>query len=382
MRPARLLVLLAATLLAALFVIPSAVAGTPAGASAAPTLTVSPGSGPVGTRVTVEGQGCANPGADTVRLVFQSGQSGTTGAVDFGDIAVDEQGRFRTTVTIPAELDPLQGVGGGPTQPGSYGFVTRPPTCTAAFTVTAPAPEPQLTVSPSSGPVGTRVTVEGQGCADPGAETVRLVFQSGQSGTTGAVDFGDIPVDEQGRFRTRVTIPAEMDPLQGVGGGPTQPGSYGFVTRPPICTAAFTVTGQAPGPPAGSLTVTRFSCASVTVKGSVLGVTEATAEVAVRPAEGGGSREDFVAGPVQVFPDVQGNIAPTTLRFTSTPPDGQYVAVVLVDFIERGQSAAFTLRDCGPGALPFTGSATVPSLIVGLAMVAGGLALVHKTRTS
>ena len=276
MRPVRLLVLLAATLLAALFVIPSAVAGTPAGASAAPA----------------------------------------------------------------------------------------------------------LTVSPSSGPVGTKVTVQGQGCANPGAETVRLVFQSGPGGTTGAVDFGEIPVDGQGRFRTRVTIPAELDPLQGVGGGPTQPGSYVFVTRPPICTAAFTVTGQAPAPPAGTVTVTRFSCASVTVKGSGWEQTDATVAVAVRPVEGGGSREDFVAGPVQVFPDVQGNIAPTTLRFASSPPDGQYVAVVLVDFIERGQSAAFTLRDCGPGALPFTGSATVPSLIVGLAMVAGGLALVHRTRTS
>jgi hypothetical protein len=241
---------------------------------------------------------------------------------------------------------------------------------------------PTLTVSPSSGPVGTEVTVQGQGCANPGADTVRLVFQSGPSGTTGAVDFGDIPVDGQGRFRTTVTIPAELDPLQGVGGGPTQPGSYAFVTRPPTCTAAFTVTGQAPEPPARTVTVTRFSCASVTVKGSGWEQTEATVEVAVRPADRGGSRDDFVAGPVQVQPDEQANIAPTTLRFNSTPPDGEYVAVVLVDFIERGQSAAFTLRDCRPGALPFTGPSTIPLMVVGLAMVAGGFALVRRARTS
>src|SRR5215211_7420085 len=187
-----------------------------------------------------------------------------------------------------------------------------------------------LTVSPSSGPVGTRVTVQGRGCANPGEETVRLVFQSGPSGTTGAVDLGEIPVDGQGRFRTTVTIPAEMDPLQGVGGGPTQPGSYAFVTRPPICTAAFAVTGQAPAP-VRTVTVTRFSCDSVTVKGSGREQTEATVEVAVRP-EGGESPDDFVAGPVQVQPDEQANIAPTTLRFKSTTGDGRYVAVVLVDF--------------------------------------------------
>jgi LPXTG-motif cell wall-anchored protein len=241
--------------------------------------------------------------------------------------------------------------------------------------------DPTLTVTPSSGPVGTRVTVQGQGCTNPGEETVRLVFQSGPSGTTGAVDLGEIPVDSQGRFRTTVTIPAELDPLQGVGGGPTQPGSYAFVTRPPICTAAFTVTGQGPEPPARTVTVTRFSCDSVTVKGSGWEQTEATVEVAVRP-EGGESPDDFVAGPVQVQPDEQANIAPTTLRFKSTPGDGRYVAVVLVDFIERGESAAFTLTGCGRGALPFTGSSTIPLLAVGLVMVAGGFALVRRTRTT
>jgi len=237
---------------------------------------------------------------------------------------------------------------------------------------------PTLTVSPSSGPVGSKVTVEGQDCTNPGEETVRLVFQSGASGTTGAVDFGDIPVDSQGRFRTEVTIPAELDPLQGVGGGPTEPGTYGFVTRPPICTATFTVTAE---PQAQTVTVTQFNCDSVTVKGSGWEQTEATVEVAIPPSEGGESRDDFVAGPVQVFPDEQGNIAPTTLRFKSTPRDGRYAAVVLVDFIQRGQSAGFTLSGCGE-ALPFTGSSTIPLLAVGLVMVAGGFALVRRTRTN
>ncbi|HET6752073.1 MAG TPA: LPXTG cell wall anchor domain-containing protein [Actinomycetes bacterium] len=109
--------------------------------------------------------------------------------------------------------------------------------------------------------------------------------------------------------------------------------------------------------------------------------TQATVEVAVPPSEGGESRDDLVAGPVQVFPDEQGNIAATTLRFKSTPRDGRYAAVVLVDSIVRGQSAGFTLTGCG-GALPFTGSSTIPTLAIGLVMLAVGLALVRRNRTS
>jgi hypothetical protein len=78
---------------------------------------------------------------------------------------------------------------------------------------------------------------------------------------------------------------------------------------------------------AETVTVTEFGCESVTVTGSGWEQTEATVEVAVPPSEGGESRDDLVAGPVQVFPDEQGNIAATTLRFKSTPRDGRYAAV-------------------------------------------------------
>jgi LPXTG-motif cell wall-anchored protein len=132
---------------------------------------------------------------------------------------------------------------------------------------------------------------------------------------------------------------------------------------------------------AETVTVTEFNCESVTVTGSGWEQTEATVEVGVPPSEGGESRDDLVAGPVQVFPDEQGNIAATTLRFKSTPRDGRYAAVVLVDSIVRGQSAGFTLTGCG-GALPFTGSSTIPTLAIGLVMLAVGLALVRRNRTS
>jgi hypothetical protein len=106
-----------------------------------------------------------------------------------------------------------------------------------------------LTVTPASGPVGTKVVVEGHGCGNLD-EPVRLVFQSGSGGTVGAVDLGEFPVSEQDAFRaTEVAIPAQMDPLQGVGGGPTRPGTYQFATRPPVCAATFTVTGETPDAP-------------------------------------------------------------------------------------------------------------------------------------
>jgi hypothetical protein len=106
-----------------------------------------------------------------------------------------------------------------------------------------------LTVSPASGPVGTKVVVEGRGCGNLD-EPVRLVFQSGSGATVGAVDLGEFPVSEQDAFRaTEIAIPARMDPLQGVGGGPTRPGTYQFTTRPPVCAATFTVTASPPNTP-------------------------------------------------------------------------------------------------------------------------------------
>ena len=117
-----------------------------------------------------------------------------------------------------------------------------------------------LRVTPSSGPVGTKVTVAGSNCNNPGSASAStyLVFQTGQGGTVGAVDFGDIRTDRQGRFRTTVTVPARLDPLQGIGGGPTRPRTYQFTTRPPACVGSFTVTSSSPGPagPPGTLPFT------------------------------------------------------------------------------------------------------------------------------
>jgi hypothetical protein len=124
--------------------------------------------------------------------------------------------------------------------------------------VTDPADGPKaLTVTPDRGPVGTRVTVEGQGC-DPGSASTLLVLQNSTGGTVGIAGLGEFPNDADGRFKATVTIPARLDPQQDVGGGPVRPGTYAFSNKPPGCLGLFTVTADAPAgdPPAGNLPFT------------------------------------------------------------------------------------------------------------------------------
>jgi LPXTG-motif cell wall-anchored protein len=192
--------------------------------------------------------------------------------------------------------------------------------------------------------------------------------------------------------------------------GPDQSSQFNYVDVGPrqrcFAVIAFNPAGDGPASPvacgappgaapAPTVTVTQFDCASVTVTGSGWEQTEATVEVGVPPSEGGESPEDLVAGPVQVFPDAQGNIAPTVLPFNRTPPDGDYVAVVLVDSLVREQSAGFALTGCGAvtapsppttsaagRSLPATGSSTMSLLAIGLVLVTLGFTLAWRTRTN
>jgi hypothetical protein len=141
------------------------------------------------------------------------------------------------------------------------------------------------------------------------------------------------------------------------------------------------VTVAAPPPPAvGTVTVAGASCASVTVAGSGWGQTAATVELAVPPSEGGETVADVVAGPVQVFPDTEGGIPTTELRFATPPPDGDYAAVVLVDGLVRAQSSGFSLRGCG-AVLPATGPSDLPMVLIGAGLVVSGLTLVRSSRS-
>lgn len=115
-----------------------------------------------------------------------------------------------------------------------------------------------LVLTPSSGLVGTTVSISGSGCSNPGQATY-LTFQGGfdLSGTPGALDIPNIPTDPSGTFTTTFEIPSEVGNYQGMGGGAVVPGRYQFVSHPPICIEYFTVTGpgslpQTGGEPASS----------------------------------------------------------------------------------------------------------------------------------
>ncbi len=103
---------------------------------------VCPGSGPIGTTLTVSGRtwSCTLEG-HTVDLVFAGyeGEGIATGAVggfSFPQIQADARGDWSVTVQIPAVLGTDQGRGGGPTTPGVYRVMSKPSYCIADFTVT------------------------------------------------------------------------------------------------------------------------------------------------------------------------------------------------------------------------------------------------------
>jgi hypothetical protein len=143
-----------------------------------------------------------------------------------------------------------------------------------------------LTLTPDRGPVGTRVTVEGQGC-DPGSATT-LVLTSSTGGTDGIAGLGEFRNDAEGRFRATVTIPDRLDPYQGSPGGPVRPGTYAFGSKPPACMGLFTVTADgAPGDtPPGNLpfTGTRSPLLLVVGGGLLVGGAALVALVRRRPA--------------------------------------------------------------------------------------------------
>lgn len=140
--------------------------GCSSSTQAAPTVSgFSPASGPVGTSVTVSGTGFTN--ASAVKF------NGTSASYTVNS---DTQ----VTATVPA------GATSGPisvTNAGGTG------TSTGSFTVTTTAATPKITsISPTSGPLGTLVTITGTGLA--GATSVR--FGSGASAAP--VSTGDTTV--------------------------------------------------------------------------------------------------------------------------------------------------------------------------------------------
>lgn len=128
-----------------------------------------------------------------------------------------------------------------------------------------------LTVTPRRGPIGTTVTLRGNGCEV-------ISFMGGdRGGVTGGFDpLPDIDLDSDGDFEVTYTIPAHLEPSMGLSGGRPKPGTYFFRSFPPRCYATFVVTGLATTGP------DRASLAALSVLGGLFVAVGAVLRVAPR----------------------------------------------------------------------------------------------------
>jgi len=108
---------------------------------------------------------------------------------------------------------------------------------------TPPIPSGSLSVEPTAGSVGTVVTIIGSDF--PGSFPLSFFCNAPPpvSGEVGEV-LGWAPVElfVGPDFVVTWTIPAELQPRQGEGGGPTGPGNCFFTTSPPYAFAFFEIT--------------------------------------------------------------------------------------------------------------------------------------------
>jgi hypothetical protein len=177
------------------FTVPAATAGgktvtaTDAGSNSAsatftvtPAITLSPTSGNVGTTVTVSGTGFTASSAITGKF------AGSTVTLS-GTTTTDSSGSFSAaTFTVPASA------AGGQVVTITDGSSKS---ATATFTVTS-----SITLSPTSGPVGTSVTVTGSGFA--ASATMTINYDGVAQGTTPTM----VTTSATGAFSATFSVPA------------------------------------------------------------------------------------------------------------------------------------------------------------------------------
>ncbi len=123
------------------------------------------------------------------------------------------------------------------------------PTASAHRTpvATRDAPGNAMLVAPQSGRVGDSVTIRAERLSTPIGGLDFMCYGRAPSGT-GVVVTGFANVFQAPDFSSALTtfevtwvIPAELEPVQGIGGGPTPAGDCRFETSPPVAMARFTV---------------------------------------------------------------------------------------------------------------------------------------------
>ncbi len=149
-------------------------------------ITITPATGPVGTQVTVTGNGFR--ASETISLTLDNT------AIGSGGITSDSLGRFTATVSIPA-------IGAGERTLRAADSINN---STASFKVTS-----SVALSPNSGYVGTRITLNGNGFLANSAIT--LTFDNTPVGTASTNSLGaftstfEAPARQAGNYKIRVS---------------------------------------------------------------------------------------------------------------------------------------------------------------------------------
>ncbi len=106
-----------------------------------------------------------------------------------------------------------------------------------------------LQVTPASGPVGTEVTITGPDCRSTPGQARTLLSGQVLRGPAAEI-FGSVTVQwiAAAPFSVSFMIPALAGQINGLGGGPIQPGDQiRFVSAPAVCASdGFTVSASAP----------------------------------------------------------------------------------------------------------------------------------------
>lgn len=157
---------------------------------AVPSISLSPASGIPGTEVTVRGQNFT--AGSYVDICYDlNGDGKCTGHEWLVYKVIDSTGHFRVDFTVPESYKGKHMVRAE--EDSDVGLIAD-----AFFRV-----EPELTISPDEGPVGTTVTVEGHGFAEDEEDIELMYYLNGSP----EVVAQNIEADEDGSWETSLQIP-------------------------------------------------------------------------------------------------------------------------------------------------------------------------------
>lgn len=195
-----------------------------------PAFSLSTNSGPMGTVVTVSGTGYAPGETVTPSFIDSAGTS-----TKYANVTVGGTGHYSTNITIPSNA--ASGAGSVTVKGSGTG------TLTVSFTVVPPT----FSVSPTTGPTGTAVTVSGGGFI--AGDMLTPAFTDANNAKT---TYPAAVVASDGTFSTTITIPSAA--ALGTGTVSVASGASGTFSTP------FTVTASTAD--LGVDVTNPFSCAS------------------------------------------------------------------------------------------------------------------------